>query len=163
MYAVTYYLPTGAITTFIRGLALAAIIVCVFVLTATVAPVILAAVAAALAVVAHVAGIIAAMVAHAAAFALALVVRVAVLYAAVKLTSAARRVNWDAVGAVVKPLTIGLAFVVVMVLVFAWAPVVCAACWVGCCSLAATLAGVVYNVAVCAAAMAVPFAVMKVI
>lgn len=155
--AIAFRLDTGAISTALRGLALAAIVVCSFVIVATVAPLALAVVATWLAVVGHAAGIVAAMVAHAATVALALVVRVVVLYAAVKLISAARHVNWQAVGAVVKPLVIAVAFVALMVFVFAWAPVV----WAGCCSLAATVAGVAYNVSVIAGTFAVALASVK--
>lgn len=161
MYALTFRLNTGAIATLFRGLALAAIVVCSFVFVATVAPLALAVVAAWLAVAAHAVVIVAAMVVHAVAFALAMVMRVAVLYAAVKVVSATRNVNWQAVGAIVKPLLIVAAFVVVMVAVFAYAPVVCAACWAGCCSLAATLAGVVYNMAVISGAFGVALATVK--
>ena len=66
-----------------------------------------------------------------------------------------------AITTLLRGLALATIVVFVMFFVLAWAPVVCAFCWAGCCSLAATVAGVAYNLCVIAGAFGVALASVK--
>lgn len=77
------------------------------------------------------------------------------------LTAIAFRLDTGAITTALRGLALAAIVVFVMFAVFTWAPVVCAFCWAGCCSLAVTVAGVAYNVGVIAGAFGVALASIK--